>query len=99
MTQEKQKKTKVTYTLFVNDSETPGEIQRKLLARRIRVLTVMQGQNMSEWANALGITPQAVYHVVAGRRGTPRIRLFIEDRLGQKIWDDADATVQENGVA
>lgn len=88
MTQETEKKTKVTYTLFVNESETPGEIECKLLARRIRALVVMQGENMSEWARDLGVTPQAFYHVVAGRRGTPRIRRVIEDRLGQKFWVD-----------
>ncbi|MBW2090937.1 MAG: hypothetical protein JRI34_02285 [Deltaproteobacteria bacterium] len=80
------KKSKVTYTLYVEDSETPDEIQRKLLARRIKVLAMMQGENMAGWARELGVSRQAIYHVVEGRRETQRIRRYIEERIGQEFW-------------
>jgi len=84
-------KEKVTYTLYVDKTETPEDIQKKLLSRRIRVAAIMKGEVMAHWGEALGITRQAIYHCVKGYRRNPRIRAYIEERLGQKIWEEKDA--------
>ena len=86
MTEINPKKSKVTYTLHVSESETPDGIEQKLSAKRIKVLAMMMDENMSEWARLLGISRQAVYQVVEGQRRNPGIREFIEQRLGVRIW-------------
>ena len=75
-------------SLFSNNKKEDKDIQKGLLARQIKVMALMQGEVMAHWAKELGVTRQAVYHVVEGRRKTSRIRNFIEKRLGQKIWYD-----------
>ena len=92
MTKINPKKSKVTYTLDVNESETPDGIEQKLSAKRIKVLAIMMDENMAEWGRQLGISRQAVYQVVEGQRRNPRIRKIIEKRLGVKIW------VEENHI-
>jgi len=86
MTELNPKKSKVTYTLHVNESETPDRILQKLSAKRIKILAMMMDENMAEWARQLGVSRQAIYQVVEGQRRNPRIRKIIEQRLGVKIW-------------
>ena len=95
MTEINPKKFKVTYTLEVNESETPDGISQKLLAKRIKVLAIIMDENMAEWARQLGISRQAIYQVVEGQRRNPRIRKFIEQRLSMKIWVEEDLMDQK----
>lgn len=80
------KKKKITYTLYVDERETPENIKANLISRRIKTIAVMQGETMVQWARELGVTRQAIYHVIEGRSKSSRIRVYIEKRLGQEFW-------------
>lgn len=80
------RKRKITYTLFVDDRDDNGSIERKLTARLIRSIAVRKGENMADWARELGVTRQYISQVVSGRRRPAEIRAFIERRLGQTFW-------------
>ena len=82
-------KRKVTYT-FYTDAEDPAKIEQLATSRKIRVAALEAGQNMAQWARALGMSRQYIYQVVSGKRRNQRVRDFIETRLNTIFWPKTD---------
>jgi hypothetical protein len=78
-------KRKVTYTFYTDDNSA-REVDRVVLGRKIRMASLAAGENMSDWARELDVTPQAIYRVVDGLSNSRRVREFIESRLNVSFW-------------
>lgn len=81
------RKKKITLEMYVDENESPKSTLKKMIAHRIKVLARMKSEVMAKWGRELGVQRQFIYQVVEGKRKNPRVRRFIEKRLGQKFWN------------
>lgn len=56
-------------------------------AKKIKILMVEKEVSGAEIARSLGFTRTAVYHVIAGKRKSPRIRTAIASALDVPVED------------
>lgn len=83
---------KVTFTVWVSDTDDDRTIGRKATARRIRSIALRRGEKFADWAQELGVSRAFISNVVAGRKQTQYVREFIEARLGTTIWPAPERT-------
>lgn len=82
------KKKKVTYTLYIENGEGLDAVRNQIVGRRIRIAAIIKGENPAQWARELKVSRQFIDQVIWGWRRTAYVREFIEERLGEKFWDD-----------
>lgn len=62
------------------------EISKEQIAKGIKGLCAIRGEKMAHWASELGVSRTAVYHVIAGRSESRRIKKWLEEHLKFRFW-------------
>ncbi|MCW7755021.1 helix-turn-helix domain-containing protein [Desulfobotulus sp. H1] len=76
----------VHYTLCMPENASPDEQERFRIAREIRGMIGVLGENVAQWAREWGVSRSSIWNVIDGRYKSARLRELIENRLKRTFW-------------
>lgn len=81
---------KITCVFEIEGEASPeqvgAEAERRMRAIKIKTAMLQRGHTAAMYARELGVVRHYITNVINGVQKTPRIRKYIEKRLGMKFW-------------